>query len=57
MARKVLMDKMSIYIPQAKADQRPVERLIQLGEKVDRSVNYLVCEAIMEYLDREEAKG
>jgi len=28
--------------------------LIALGEKRDRSVNYLVCEAIVEFLDRAE---
>jgi len=33
-----------------------VERLIKLGATKDRSVNYLVCEAILEYLDREERK-
>jgi len=37
--------------------QRPIERLIALGEKRDRSVNYLVVEAIVEYLKREERKG
>ena len=58
LAHKELTDKLSIYIPQTKIKQRPVERLIKLGEKRDRSVNYLVVEAIMEYLDREEkAKG
>lgn len=57
MARKKLTDKLSIYIPQPKMKQRPVERLIKLGEKKDRSVNYFVVEAIMEYLDREEKKG
>lgn len=56
MARKELMDKLSIYIPQSKIDQRPVERLQKLGEKRDRSTNYLVVEAMLEYLDREEKK-
>lgn len=57
MARKEITDKLSIYIPQGKIGQRPVERLIKLGEKKDRSVNYLVVEAIVEYLKREEKKG
>jgi len=56
MPKKHMLDKLSIYIPQSKIDKRPVERLIKLGEKVDRSVNYLVVEAILEYLDREEKK-
>jgi predicted transcriptional regulator len=33
---------------------QPVERLVKLGAKLDRSVNYLVVEAILQYLDREE---
>jgi len=55
MARKEIMDKPSIYIPQAKMEQKPVERLIKLGAKGDRSVNYLVVQAILQYLEREEA--
>ena len=56
MAQKEILDKLSIYIPQSKQEQKPVERLIKLGAKLDRSVNYLVVEAIMEYLKREERK-
>ena len=48
------MDKVSIYVPQKKMPERPVDRLIKLAEKKDRSVNYLVVEAILEYLKREE---
>ena len=55
MVRKTLLDKLSIYIPQGKLEERPVERLIALGKKRDRSVNYLVVEAILRYLEREEA--
>ena len=54
MAHKTILDKLSIYIPQTKLKQRPVERLVKLGEKMDRSINYLVVNAIIEYLDREE---
>ena len=57
MAKKELLDKMSIYVPQTKITKKPVERLIKLGEKRDRSVNYLVVEAILQYLDREEPKA
>jgi hypothetical protein len=56
MARKEILDKLSIYIPQSKIEQKPVERLIALGDKVERSINYLVVNAIIEYLDREEKK-
>ena len=54
MARKTTLNKISIYIPDSKIRQQPVERLIKQGEEKDRSINYLVVEAIMEYLDREE---
>jgi len=57
MARKEVLDKLSIYIPQSKIEQKPVERLIALGKKGDRSINYLVVNAIIEYLDREEKKA
>jgi len=56
MAPKEILDKLSIYIPQSKMPEKPVERLIELGEKKIRSVNYLVVEAILEYLKREEKK-
>ncbi len=54
MAKKQNLDKLSIYIPHRKMAQKPVERLINLGEKRDRSINYLVVEAILQYLEREE---
>ena len=57
MAGKEIMDKLSIYIPQRKMDEKPVQRLIRLGQRRDRSVNYLVVEAIVQYLDREENKS
>ena len=56
MPQKKIMDKLSIYIPQSKLEQKPVERLMKLSKKRDRSVNYLVVQAILEFLDREEAK-
>lgn len=56
MGKKEIMDKLSIYIPQKKMKERLVERLTALSEKRDRSVNYLVVEAILQYLDREKEK-
>jgi hypothetical protein len=53
---KQLLDKISIYVPKNKMEQRPVERLMKLAEMKDRSVNYLVVEAIIEYLEREEKR-
>jgi len=52
--KKEILDKLSIYIPQKKMEDKPVERLIELGEKRDRSINYLVVDAILQYLEREE---
>ena len=49
--------KPSIYIPQKKTGEKPVERLIELGQRRDRSVNYLVVEAILEYVQREETRN
>ena len=57
MARKQVFDKLSVCVPQSKLEQRPIERLIELGKKRDRSVNYLVIEAVFGYLSREEAKN
>ena len=57
MPKKEILDKLSIYIPQKKMEERPVERLINLGEKRDRSINYLVVDAILQYLEREENKS
>ena len=57
MTQKTTLDKLSIYIPEKKMLQKPIERLIKLGENRDRSVNYLVVETILEHLKREERKG
>lgn len=51
-----VQDKLSIYFPKKKLDHSPVERLMKLANKRDRSVNYLVVAAILEYLEREEKK-
>jgi hypothetical protein len=53
--QRQVLDKISVYIPRKKMEEKPVERLIELGEKRDRSVNYLVVDAIMQYLKRERA--
>jgi len=49
-------EKLSIYIPQNKQTREPIQRLIRLGDKRERSVNYLAVEAILEYLQREEKR-
>ena len=48
------MDKLSIYVPQEKRQSQPIERLSKLAKKADRSVNYLVVQAILEFVDRQE---
>jgi len=52
--RKSEVTTLSIYIPKSKLDKRPIERLERLATKLDRSINYLVVEAILQYLDSEE---
>lgn len=54
MVRKSEVTTLSIYIPKSKLDKRPIERLERLATKLDRSINYLVVEAILQYLDSEE---
>jgi len=44
----------SVYISKTKAQQQPMERLAKLAKEKDRSVNYLIVEAILDFLDREE---
>jgi len=53
MANKRNLDKLSIYIPQKKMEEKPVERLIRLGNRKDRSINYMAVEAILEYFSRQ----
>ena len=43
----------SLYVPQKAQAVGVVDRLQKLGEKRDRSLNYLIVEAILQYLDRE----
>jgi len=56
MAMKEASGKLSVYVPLSRQDENIVERLIKLGAKKDRSVNYLVVEALVQYLKSEEAK-
>lgn len=50
------MDKLSIYVPQHQRENRPLERLQRLAKARDRSVNYLVVQAILTFVEREEQK-
>ncbi len=53
---QVRRDNLTIYVPTEKQKERPIERLMKLAKQRDRSVNYLVVQAILEYLDGEESK-
>ena len=50
------LDRISIRIPDAMLDQKLFERLRELSAKRDRTVNFLVVEAILEYLKKEEER-
>ncbi len=54
MAGKEIVDRLSIYIPQKRLEEKPVERLMKIGKRLDRSVNNLVVLAILQYVAREE---
>jgi len=56
MPRKRTAPMISVYVPEKAQKLQVVDRLRKLGEKRDRSLNYLVVEAIVQYLDREERK-
>ncbi|MDD4903739.1 MAG: ribbon-helix-helix protein, CopG family [Candidatus Bipolaricaulis sp.] len=47
----------SIYIPKSKTGQKLMERLSKLGRRLDRSVNYLIVEAILQYIDDQEKRN
>jgi len=57
MRMKKNMDMIAVRIPQTKMARRPIERLIQLSQKRDRSLNYLAVEAILAYLEKEERRN
>lgn len=51
------MERLSIYVPENKREQKPLERISKLAEKQDRSLNYVIIQAILEYVQREEKKS
>ena len=48
------VDQISVYVTQDKQAKKLVPRAVALGKKTKRSVNFLVLEAIEEFLDRNE---
>lgn len=46
--------KLSVYLPPGKGGHELLARLRKVAEEKDRSLNYIVVEAVLEYLQREE---
>jgi predicted transcriptional regulator len=50
-------DKITIRIPRADMQAGLVRKLLKLAEERDRTVNYLIVEALKEYLAKAEQEG
>jgi len=48
--------RISIYIPKRFQSENPLKRLYKLGAKDDRSLNYMIVKAVLDYVNREERK-
>ena len=48
--------QLTVYVPLRYQSKTPIERIQKLAKKRDRSVNYLVVQALITYLNREERK-
>ena len=48
------LTRISIYVPKNKQQEKPLQRLYKLGQLRDRSLNYMVVEAITQYVKRLE---
>jgi len=51
--RKQITTQASMYIPEHRKNERILERLIDLAIVQERSVNFLLVQAVVQYLDRE----
>lgn len=49
--------RISTYVPKEKHKEKPLERLYKLGQERDRSLNYMIVQAVLDYVQREERKG
>ena len=47
---------LSVYVPTRKLPLQPIERLTRLSRTRSEPINHLAMEAILQYLDREEAR-
>lgn len=50
-------DKISVNVTASRVDDHLLERLEVIGQRDDRSINYLVLQAIAEFLERHEEKA
>ncbi len=48
--------RISIYVPQRAQKDNPLKRLHAIAKKRDRTLNYMVIQAILDYVNREEKK-
>jgi predicted transcriptional regulator len=49
--------RISIYVPQKVQQENPLKRLYAIAQKRDRTLNYMVIQAILDYVEREERKA
>jgi predicted transcriptional regulator len=49
--------RISIYVPQKAQKDNPLKRLHAIAQKQDRTLNYMVIQAILDYVNREEKKS
>lgn len=48
--------RISIYVPQKNQKDNPLKRLHAIAKKHDRTLNYMVIQAILDFVNREEKK-
>ena len=48
--------RISIYVPQKNQKDNPLKRLHAIAKKQDRTLNYMVIQAILDFVNREEKK-
>ena len=48
--------RISIYVPKSKWPEKPLQRLHKLGQERDRSLNYMIVQAVLDFVNREERR-
>ena len=49
--------RVSCYVPQHMKKEKPFDRLRALGRKQDRSLNWMIVDAVLFYLKHQEKKS